>query len=265
VRRIAILDGPLRDVQLLGFAALIIAGVSQRLIPMVYGLKRPARDRQSLIFMLMNISLVLDVACYVAWILTRRPVFAIGLEAAYVLMPIWAILLAKQLGVFSRPAQPDRTFKFVRAAYVWLIFASFMMPFSLFYSRATGQMFAHTYMGSYRHAFTVGFISLMIMGVAARVVPILSGVDGAKISSLWGPFLLINVGCFGRVFLQIATDFIPNAAYSWIGLTGFIELVALTWWGAEMWRTINSASARRRWKLQMSSSQDQLTRIASAS
>jgi hypothetical protein len=49
VHRIALLDGPLRDVQLFGFAALIIAGVSQRFVPVVYGLSRPPRYRQKLI------------------------------------------------------------------------------------------------------------------------------------------------------------------------------------------------------------------------
>ena len=47
VMRIALLDGPLRDIQLFGFAALIIAGVSQRFVPTVYGLGKPGRDRQN--------------------------------------------------------------------------------------------------------------------------------------------------------------------------------------------------------------------------
>lgn len=34
---------------------------------------------------------------------------------------MWAVLLALQLGVFGTLAQPDRSFKFIRAAYVWLI------------------------------------------------------------------------------------------------------------------------------------------------
>lgn len=36
VMRIALIDGPLRGIQLLGFAALIIAGVSQRFVPQVW-------------------------------------------------------------------------------------------------------------------------------------------------------------------------------------------------------------------------------------
>jgi hypothetical protein len=244
IMRIAILDGPLRDIQLLGFAALIIAGVSQRFVPMVYGLPRPRRDRQRLIFAIMNASLVLNVVSYVGLVTTRDPLFAFGLEFAYLLMPVWAVLLARQLGIFSRPAQPDRTFKFIRAAYLWLLVACGMMPFFLLYGQFTGQPFAHAYWGAQRHAFTVGFITLMIMGVAGRVVPILAGVEERRIGSLWVPFLLVNIGCTGRVLLQIASDFTPRV-YPLLGMTGFIELLALGWWGVEIWRTMNLAKAHR--------------------
>jgi hypothetical protein len=242
--RIAAMDGPLRDIQLLGFAVLIIAGVSQRFVPVVYGLARPVRDRQTHIFALINISLVLNVFSYAALLTTQDPLFAIGLEEAYMLMPVWAVLLVRQLGVFTRSEQPDRTLKFIRAAYLWLLISAFMLPFFLPYGWLTGQMFAHTYMGAFRHAFTVGFISLMIMGVAGRVVPILAGVEGNRISSLRGSFILINIGCVGRVVLQIATDF-TDRAFPLVGATGFIELIALAWWGTELWRTMNVARSRR--------------------
>ena len=134
--RIAVLDGPLRDIQLLGFALLIIAGVSQRFVPMVYGLARPRHDRQTLIFFLINFDLVLNVSSYVGFVTTRKPLFAVALEVAYLLMPLWAVLLVRQLGIFSRPSQSDRTFKFVRTAYLWLLIACSMMPFFLPYGRA---------------------------------------------------------------------------------------------------------------------------------
>ncbi|MGZ4819027.1 MAG: NnrS family protein [Terriglobales bacterium] len=245
IRRIALIDGPLRDIQLLGFTALIIAGVSQRFVPLVYGLQRPKKDRQALIFALMNIALVLNVISYVAVLTTGNLAWGIGLEIAYLMMPVWAVLLALQLGVFSKPTQPDRTFKFIRAGYVWLILANAMMPFFLVYGILTGQGFAHAYMGAHRHAFTVGFISMMIMGVAARVTPILAGVEARKLSNLWGPFLLIMIGSSGRVLLQIATDFIPNVAYPLVGLTGFIEVTALAWWGIGMWRVMNASRTER--------------------
>src|SRR5579883_172242 len=244
IRRIALIDGPLRDIQLLGFAALIIAGVSQRFVPHVYGLGKPVRDRQKLIFWLMNGSLILNIASYVLFLTTYNIYFVIGLEFAYLLMPLWAALLCVQLGVFRRPSQPDRTFKLIRAAYVWLLIASGMMPFFPLYSALTHQMFAHTYMGAHRHAFTVGFISMMILGVSSRVTPILAGIDSKQMNSLWAPFLLFNAGCSGRVVLQVLSDFFPKMAYSLIGVTGFIELVALLWWGIELWRTMNLGAKR---------------------
>ncbi|MBI1941980.1 MAG: NnrS family protein [Acidobacteria bacterium] len=245
IGRVALLGGPLRDIQLLGFAALIIAGVSQRLIPAVYGLPQPKKDRRTLIFRLMNGSLVLNVASYVLVVSTHNPVFAVGLEISYILMVVWAVLLVKQLGIFSRVAEPDRAFKFIRAAYAWLLVAMAMMPFFIVYGVLTRQVFAHSYMGAHRHAFTVGFISLMILGVASRVVPILAGVEAKRVSALWGPFILINVGNAGRVVLQILTDFIPQVAYPLVGLTGFVEVTALAWWGVELWHTMNLSTARR--------------------
>jgi hypothetical protein len=245
IMRIALIDGPLRDIQLLGFAALIIAGVSQRFVPHVYGLGKPAHDRQTLIFWLINGSLILNIISYVLLLTTQKLYFAIGLELAYLLMPLWAVLLAKQIGVFRKPSQPDRTFKFIRAAYVWLLVACGMMPFFPLYGALTHQVFAHTYMGSHRHAFTVGFISMMILGVSSRVVPILAGIDAKRMNSLWAPFVLFNVGCAGRVLLQVLTDFVPNVAYPLIGFTGFIELTALLWWGIELWRTMNVAKKGR--------------------
>jgi len=245
VMRIALIDGPLREVQLLGFAALIIAGVSQRFVPQMYGLKPPRRDRLQAIFWIINGSLLLNILSYVLFLRTFNPLFAVLLEISYLLMPVWAVLLVKQIGVFGRPQRQDRSFKFIRAAYVWLLVAAFMLPLFPLYSFMTHQFFAHSWMGSYRHAFTVGFISMMILGVSSRIVPILAGVDGVGLTSLWGPFILLNAGNAGRVILQVLTDWLPRSAYSLVGFTGFIEVTALAWWGLHLWRVMNLARTHR--------------------
>ena len=76
-------------------------------------------------------------------------------------------------------------------------------------------------------------------------MPILAGVGSKQISSLWGPFILFNVGNIGRVTLQILTDFIPHIAFLLVGFTGFIEVTALAWWGAELWHTMNLSKTHR--------------------
>lgn len=245
LHRVSLIDPPLRDIQLLGFGALIIAGVSQRFVPHVYALRRPARDLHRPIFCLINGALVLDIVSYLALRTTGRTVFLYTLELAYALMFLWAVLLVKQLGIFSEPQQRDRTFKFVRAAYIWLLISAAMLPFYLFYGALTGEGFAHNYMAAYHHAYTVGFISLMIVGVAARVVPILAGVDSTKLDQLSGVMALLLVGCTGRVVLQITADWAPRVAFPLVGVTGFLEVAALAWWGIGLWRVMNRSTIER--------------------
>ena len=57
--------------------------------------------------------------------------------------------------------------------------------------------------------------------------------------------ILLNVGCGGRVVLQILTDFIPSVAFRLVGVTGFIEVTALAWWGVELWHTMNLSRTYR--------------------
>jgi hypothetical protein len=85
----------------------------------------------------------------------------------------------------------------------------------------------------------------MIVGVASRVVPILAGVDSGRVGSLWGPFILLNVGCAARVFFQVLTDFVPGVAYPLIGASGFVEFSALAWWAIGLWRIMNLAKTHR--------------------
>jgi hypothetical protein len=70
----------------------------------------------------------------------------------------------------------------------------------------------------------------MIMGVAAKVVPTLNGVDPGGLSSLKGPFLLTNVGCLLRVAMQPLTDWSPGV-YPLLGISGTLEVMGLAWWG----------------------------------
>jgi hypothetical protein len=82
----------------------------------------------------------------------------------------------------------------------------------------------------------------MIMGIAARVVPTLNGIDPRTLSRLTGPFLMVNLGCGLRVAMQIATDW-TAAAYAPIGLSGTLEVAGLAWWGLELVGVI-----RRGWR-----------------
>jgi len=102
--------------------------------------------------------------------------------------------------------------------------------------------FSHAFFGAYRHAITVGFIMMMIVGVSSKVVPSLSGVDIRRAASLWPTFMLLNLGNMMRVSFQIATDY-THSAYSIMGISGFIEVIGLTLWAYELVRNIRAGMA----------------------
>jgi hypothetical protein len=98
------------------------------------------------------------------------------------------------------------------------------------YQAISGIPFSHAYYGAIRHAITVGFVSLMIMGIGAKVAATHGTRYAGPLSRLWWPFVLINIGCLLRVSLQVATDWHP-VFYRFIGVSGLVEVSALAWWG----------------------------------
>jgi hypothetical protein len=233
---------PYRDVQLLGLAVVMILGISLRLLPHAYGFREPSKQWASLLFWGVNGSILGGVVFFIAgmmsgnhWLLTLQWLMAVVLLVIAVVTPI-------QYRLFRAVSanENDRGLKFIRAAHVWFIVATAMLVFTPVYNFGiymplTGSHvpFSHAFFGAYRHALTVGFIMMMIVGVSSKVVPTLSGIDVKRANSLWPTFVLLNLGNLTRVSFQIATDFWPTA-YSVMGISGFIEVVGLTLWGYEL-------------------------------
>ena len=227
---IATYQAPLRDLQIHGLALFMILGVSLRMLPAIYGLPRIPERRAWWALGLLTATVVGETAVFLVYRWTGNHLIAAGL------VPTWLIMTAAVLMISLpwRPWRPmpeaDRSGKFVRAAYTWLPVSLVMLIMMPFYNRLLGVGFSHTYFGATRHAITVGFISLMIMGMAGKVVPTLNGVDPKTLGSLRGPFLLVNLGCMLRVTMQIATDW-THYSYPVIGLSGMLEVTGLAWWG----------------------------------
>jgi hypothetical protein len=240
IARVATWLVPFRDVQFIGFAMMMIFGVSLRLLPPAYGLQSSRFTfHVSRIYAVLLASFLADITCWVLMRTTGIHWFGIGLQLAYLGFLIAGALTAFTLGVFGKSADPDRSLKFVRAAYAWLMIALVMLNFMHPYNVMTGQRFSHAYFGGFRHALTVGFITMMIMGISAKIVPTLRGWDARRLNALWLPFLLINLGNALRVTTEIATDFTP-AIFPLMGISGFFEVTALLLWGIDLWRTMNA-------------------------
>lgn len=233
---------PYRDVQLLGLAVVMILGVSLRFLPHAYGFREPSRRWASFVFWGVNGSILAGAVLFIAGMTSGNHwLLALQWLAAVVLLVI-AVVTPFRYRLFGavENSERDRSLKFIRAAHIWFILATAMLVFTPIYNFGiymplTGSRvpFSHAFFGAYRHALTVGFIMMMIVGVSSKVVPTLSGVDVRRTNSLWPTFVLLNVGNLMRVSFQITTDFSP-AAYAVMGISGFVEVVGLSLWGWEL-------------------------------
>jgi hypothetical protein len=159
------------------------------------------------------------------------------------------VVLVWNWRIFAPAGESDRSLKYLRAAYAWLLVSLAMLvllplhvrvliPWLASGSEADQMHFSHAYFGAIRHAVAVGFISLMIVGVSSRVVPTLNGVDLRKLSKLWVPFVLLNAGCASQVIGQTLTDFIP-VSFSITSISGVLEVLGLALWGVHLWRIMS--------------------------
>lgn len=246
---IATWQAPLREIQVHGFATLMILGVSQRLFRGFYGFPASSAERSRAVLPVLNLAIV-GLVLGLVLMGTRGHGWA-GLWYASVLLLAGSIVhLVLGWKLLSRPEQSDRSLKFLRTAYVWLFISLGMLVLLPAYqlvliprlapNSSSAQIgFSHAYYGAIRHAVTVGFVSFMIVGVAARVVPTLKGFDIHRLSNLWLPYALLVGGCIIRVVGQTATDF-TALAFPVTGISGLLELSGLAIWGIHLLRLMVS-------------------------
>jgi len=234
---VATYQAPLRDLQIHGMALFMIFGVSLRMLPALFDRPR-VPDRQAwwalaLLFM----AVVVETVLFLVYRWTGQRALAAGLPLAHAMLVAGVALVVLPWKLWQRFPGCDRSGKFVRAAYAWLAISLAMLLLVPAHQLISGLPFSHAYHGAIRHAITVGFISLMITGMAAKVVPTLNGVDPRTLSGLWGPFLLLNIGCLFRVVLQTLSDW-TGGVYPLLGVSGTLEVLGLAWWGADLIRLI---------------------------
>ena len=230
VEQVATYQAALRDLQIHGVAMLMIFGVGLRLFPRVFQFPPPSSRLAARLFWPLNLGVAMEAFALVLFMKTKQPLWAAVAGAGVLSLAVSAVIFGLNLNLWRKPAAWDRSQKFFRAAQLWLFLSLGMVAFSPLYFRLVHQAFSHAWYGAARHAITVGFISLTIMGVAARVIPTLAGRDPNAMGSLGVPFALVNLGCALRVTGQVLTDLTPEA-FPFAGVSGLLELSGLAIWG----------------------------------
>ncbi len=241
---IAVWQLPLRDLQIHGLALSMILGVSMRVLPGLFGTPVVDERRAVRLFWPLQAMVVLEVALFPVAMTSRRPAVFVAVWLAWVGLAVCAALAVASLRAFARPrfVVPRLSpLAFVRAAHVWLGVSLAMLVAGPFWSRLVGLPFSHAWHGATRHAITVGFVSLMIVGVASRVAPRPPGTSADAEAMPLAPFVLLNLGCTLRVTQQVLTDVTPMA-FPTAGVSGLLEVSGLVWWATWIVPRLLSAS-----------------------
>ncbi|MBI3820672.1 MAG: DUF1858 domain-containing protein [Planctomycetes bacterium] len=240
IERTATYYAPFRDLQLFAFAGMMLFGVGQRVLPTAFGFRAVRPRVEFTAFVLAVAGLAIDVAGWFAYRATGDRSWAMASWAGTIGFFAAGLLLAFEMRGFGGGG-PGRSKKFINASFYWLLAASvFWLAFPYFLSQ-TNAGFAHGAYGASRHCYAVGFLSMMILGVSAKVVPVLKGFDPAREPALWAPFILINAGNAFRVGSQPLADLNIQGVH-WITAAGSaLTAFGFFIWGIYMWRLIGRA------------------------
>ena len=238
------LNLPYLTIFLAGFVTSWILGVSLRTLPVFMGLN--AKDK-------LAAALPIPLAGSVALLaigeglylsdgsMTGRILFGtggLGLAAAF-------LLFVRALGILgpageTEPGLDRRYEKFVRLGYAWLGISALMLGvFSLL--ALSGRGMDHALVGAYRHALTVGFITTIMVGMAARIVPVFRGVPLHSPAMLEATFWLLAAGNLIRVLFQALSGAYGPLFLRIAGSSGILELAALLLFGYNLWRTLDAS------------------------
>ncbi len=213
--QVATFQAPLRDLQVHG------VGLFMALAMMQWIFFHPSRSISYKAYAWLVSGVIGEIVFFLFYRLTHNHLFA-----AFLIIPWIGLLIGSALLLF-RGKLINHLPPLARLAACWLLLSELMLALLPFYSILSHLSFSHAYYGAIRHAVTVGFLSQMIFIMAPTL---LIGNFPAATFRKRLAFFLLNIGCFARVFLQILSDFYPEA-YRFIFLSGLLELSATLIWG----------------------------------
>ena len=209
-----------------GFLLSFVLAYSMRLLPAFTGSPAPRVRGAWAAFGLLTAGVGLN--CAGLWAAPLLSAFAMLATAA----GVGAALLALRLWTPALTAgDPEGRWllRFARTAYFWLAAAAVIL-LGLRIAEAAGPvtlLHQHAFGGAARHALTVGFVSLMMVGVAWRILPIFSGSERPAAYLLPLVFGLLVTGNTLRVVGQMGAGTWGGAWYGVMGLSGWLETFAL--------------------------------------
>jgi uncharacterized protein involved in response to NO len=220
---------------LMGFVFNFIFGISSRTVSSFLDTP-PVRERIiRKFFWIFNLSLT----GYIISALTEyRPIYFITL----LLIAHFTWLFIGSLRIFEKHVgdlddiHMDRSHgRFIRVGYGWLAIS---LGIALFQLLSEDPYTAHMLRGAANHGYAVGFVSMLMIGYSMKMIPVFTGnrIWSGRLTKL--TFWLLNIGNGSRIGFEILSATRNPAIHQIVGLTGFLEVLALILFGINIWVTM---------------------------
>lgn len=234
---------PFVHVFLLGFAFMFIFAVNIRTVYAFLDVGTARVRAVNTTFWLLNLTIpvyfIANSFNYNSPFLLKVSYLTIYLVAFSILLFVYGIrIFEKSTGELDDVVMDRSYSKTIRTAYAWLIIGVLILGAKPFFKAFSEPQYL--FHGAANHAIAVGFVTLMIIGYASKMVPTFKGVGMYSIKLADLSFYLINLGCFLRVSTQIMIGLSNDSYYSLIGFSGWIELAAIGIFGYNVWKTMNA-------------------------
>jgi uncharacterized protein involved in response to NO len=125
--------------------------------------------------------------------------------------------------------------RFIRVGYGWLAIS---LGIALFQIVSKDPYTIHMLRGAANHGYTVGFVSMLMIGYSMKMIPVFTG------NRIWSghltkwTFWLLNIGNSSRIGFEILSATKNPILHRILGFTGFLEVLALLLFGINIWVTM---------------------------
>jgi len=225
---------------LMGFVFNFIFGVSSKTIPSFLDTPPIREGTIQKFFWVYNLSLI----GYVISALTRiQQVYFVTL----LLIAHFTWIFIFSLRVFERKVgdlddvRMDRSHeRFIRVGYAWLAIS---LGIALFQLMTKDPYKLHMLRGAANHGYTVGFVSMLMIGFSMKMIPVFTGNQiWSETLTTW-TFWLLNIGNASRIGFEILCATKNITVHQIVGVTGFLEVLALFLFGINIWVTMTREEA----------------------
>lgn len=237
-----LVEQPMLHMQIMGFACMVILGILTKTLPVFLGIKEPKKDVNLYVFLLLNASILIRVVSLVledTYPLFQTVFLAAGcLEGLAVLLFFYNLRLHR-IGEIESGVPRKEFRKFIKASLLWFFLAESVLLYFNVNEFYTGAEVSYAMFGAYRHAVFVGFITMMIVGCASKMIPMSLGQQLYSYRALFWTFVLLNTGSILRVTCQpLAADYDMDSLFFPMGISGFLEYGAIFLFGYNVWKTV---------------------------